>query len=89
MKLPRTSESRNASTQQATAAPLVSDPILRSKDVEFALSVARSTVYRLVKRGELKPPLRISKNIVGWPRSVILAFIAQKVAEAPPLLERQ
>ncbi len=37
--------------------------------------VSRATVYRAIKRGELAPPVRISKRRVAWPKSVVDQFL--------------
>ena len=37
--------------------------------------VSRATVYRAIKRGELAPPVRISKRRVAWPAPVIEQFL--------------
>jgi len=42
------------------------------------LGVSKATVYRLVKAGQLPPPIRISAQATGWPESVILDYIATR-----------
>ena len=37
--------------------------------------VSRATVYRAVKRGELAPPIRISKRRVAWPKPIVDQFL--------------
>ena len=37
--------------------------------------VSRATVYRAIKRGELAPPVRISKRRVAWPKPAIEQFL--------------
>jgi predicted DNA-binding transcriptional regulator AlpA len=37
--------------------------------------VSRATVYRAIKRGELPPPVRISKRRVAWPKPVVDQFL--------------
>ena len=37
--------------------------------------VSRATVYRAIKRGELAPPVRISKRRVAWPKPVVDEFL--------------
>jgi predicted DNA-binding transcriptional regulator AlpA len=37
--------------------------------------VSRATVYRAIKRGELAPPVRISKRRVAWPKPVVDQFL--------------
>jgi prophage regulatory protein len=45
--------------------------ILRPAKVAAKLDVCRATVYNLLNRGELPPPIQISANIVGWPEDQI------------------
>ena len=48
--------------------------------------VSRATVYRAIKRGELAPPIRISKRRVAWPKPVVdqflRAFVMAKLGKA-------
>jgi|GEM_PF-2789269 len=44
------------------------------------LGVSKATVYRLVKAGQLPPPIRISAQATGWPEHVILDYIATRPA---------
>ena len=37
--------------------------------------VSRATVYRAIKRGELAPPVRISKRRVAWPKPIVEQFL--------------
>ena len=37
--------------------------------------VSRATVYRAIKRGELAPPVRISRRRVAWPKPVVDQFL--------------
>jgi len=41
--------------------------------------VSRATVYRTIKRGELAPPVRISKRRVAWPKPTIEQFLRAMV----------
>ena len=53
--------------------------------------VSRATVYRAIKRGELAPPVRISKRRVAWPKPVVdqflRAFVMAEFGKAPSLGE--
>ena len=53
--------------------------------------VSRATVYRAIKRGELAPPVRISKRRVAWPKPVVdeflRAFVMTELGKAPSLGE--
>lgn len=56
------------------------DPLLRLPEVQKLLASSASTVWRLVKRGELARPLRVSANVVAWLTSDIAAFIRHRRA---------
>ena len=45
--------------------------------------VSRATVYRAIKRGELAPPVRISKRRVAWPAPVIEQFLRALAGISP------
>jgi len=49
--------------------------ILRPRVAAKLAGVDKSTLYRLVKRGELPPPRRISTRVVGWPAHEIRQLI--------------
>ena len=40
--------------------------VLRLPQVKAKIGVSRSTIYALVKSGELKPPISIGARAVGW-----------------------
>ena len=54
------------------------DSILRPRQVAELFGVSRTTVWRLVQRGELPRPIRISAGVVGWRRSVIETWLAER-----------
>ena len=58
------------------------DRIIRNAELRRRLSVSRSTLHRMVKRGELPPPLRLSVGVVGWRASTISALLEQREHEA-------
>jgi predicted DNA-binding transcriptional regulator AlpA len=45
------------------------------------LAVSESTLKRLVKEGILKPPVRISKRLTGFPEDELDAHIDRIIAE--------
>lgn len=53
--------------------------LLRLNDVTRRLGLGRSSVYELVRRGELCPPVKLGVRASAWPQSAIDAFIAEKV----------
>ena len=43
-------------------------------------NASRTTVWRWEKRGEFPRRCKLSRNVVGWPRASVLAWIADKQA---------
>ena len=58
----------------------LADPILSRKAVAQHLGVSIATLFRLCRDGRLPKPIRISTNRVGWKRSTIERFIAEREA---------
>lgn len=54
------------------------DPILRPKEVARRLGVSRATVYTLVKRHLLPPPIKIGVRASGWRASTINLFVLSR-----------
>ena len=52
----------------------VDDPFVRPAGAQRMLGIGRSTLYRLVDRGELPRPVRITPGAVGWRFSVIESY---------------
>ncbi len=44
-------------------------------------SLSLSTIYAKMDRGEFPKPVKISRNRVAWPESVVSAWIASKIAK--------
>jgi len=53
---------------------------LSALQVAVRLSISVRTVTRMVKRGELPPPIRYNRKLVRWPASEIDAYLAERVA---------
>lgn len=56
--------------------------IIRIGELADGLGVSRPTVWRMRERGEIPPPIRISRGIVGWRESTIDRWLAEKEAAA-------
>lgn len=52
------------------------DPLMRLPEVLKLLPVCRSTLHRMVKRGEFPKPVRISVNAMGFSRRAVAKFLA-------------
>ena len=49
---------------------------------EMLANVHEDTLAAWVKAGTLPPPIKLSERTVGWRRSVIDQFIAERAAES-------
>ncbi|MEX3763127.1 helix-turn-helix transcriptional regulator [Paraburkholderia phenoliruptrix] len=54
------------------------DTVVRIKEVARMLGVSRATVYRWVSEKRLERPLQIGPRAVGWRRSYIDQFLADR-----------
>jgi prophage regulatory protein len=55
------------------------DAILRMAEVTRAVGLARATVYRMMKTGTFPQAIPLSGSAVGWLRSEVEAWIAERV----------
>jgi prophage regulatory protein len=60
---------------QAEFVRVYPDRLLRAREVTEMLGISRSSFYSLLKTGQFEPPVRITAARVGWPLSVVKAFI--------------
>ena len=51
---------------------------LRCRDVEEMISLSRSTIYRLMKAGQVPQPIKIGSRAVRWRQSDIEAWMDSK-----------
>lgn len=58
-----------------------SERILRVAEVRERTGLSRVSIYEMSKDGRFPRPARIGKNAVGWFKSEIDAWIAQKFEE--------
>lgn len=66
-----------APMQSTTTAP--GERLLRMNEVMLRLGLGRSSIYELVRRGQLCPPLKLGVRASAWPQSAIDAFIAERL----------
>jgi predicted DNA-binding transcriptional regulator AlpA len=52
--------------------------IYRNKQAAQFLGVSPATYWRLIRRGELPPPVRISRQIGGQPEHILVAFVRSR-----------
>jgi prophage regulatory protein len=57
--------------------------LLTEKAVRAATGLSASTVWRMRRDGLFPQPVRISRGRVGWPESVVLAWMTARAREEP------
>ena len=55
--------------------------ILRLPQVQMRLGLSRSTIYLLIKSGELVQLLKIGARAIGWPETDIEEYINKKIKQ--------
>lgn len=66
--------------------PVVDDRIITADEVLTRVPLDRSTIWRMIQRGEFPRPIQISAARIGWRLSAVLAWIAER--EADPVKPR-
>lgn len=51
-------------------------------EVRNRLGLGRSSIYELVRRGLLCPPVHIGVRAVAWPESAVNIFIAERITKS-------
>lgn len=59
------------------------DRIMRIQDVAAALTLTKSSVYAMVRKGTFPKGIAIGVRARGWPESVVGAWIASRPAPDP------
>jgi prophage regulatory protein len=54
------------------------DRILRRPEVEHCTGLSRATLYEEIAGGRFPRPVRIARRAVGWPKSLIDAWLASR-----------
>lgn len=49
----------------------MTDKILRCKEVQQAIGLSRSTIYRMIERGDFPRPQKLGLRAIGWRESAI------------------
>jgi prophage regulatory protein len=60
--------------------------VLRPIDVCAMVGVSRSTLYRLIARGEFPMPLQLTSRCRGWREAEVVAWLSSR-ANKPPTQE--
>ena len=58
------------------------DPIVNKKETALLVGVSLSTLDRMIARNDFPRPLQLSLRRVGWPLSLIQAWISSRSASA-------
>jgi prophage regulatory protein len=58
--------------------------ILRIAQVKQRTGLSRSTIYALIKSGQLQRPIQLGPRAVGWLASDIESFIERRVRASRP-----
>ena len=54
----------------------IEEPMLRRRSVERMTGLSKSTLYRLIKKGEFPPPLRLTRKAVRWRREEVHEWLS-------------
>lgn len=55
-------------------------PLMKAEEVAACFAVRRETVYRLIKRGLLTSPVKVTDRASRWPEAEINAVVAARIA---------
>lgn len=55
--------------------------LLRRKDLSAKLKISKTQIYRLVKRGDLPPPHKLSERVSVWSEAEVNVWLAQRLSE--------
>ena len=58
----------------------VTDHILRRREVEQRVGLSRSTLYRLMDKGEFPKAIKLTAHAVGWKASDIEQWLNSRCA---------
>jgi prophage regulatory protein len=65
----------NTTTRTDTDLEKPLDPIIRIPLLTKILSISRTSIYRMVARGEFPPPIRLTSRSIGWRKSVVKTWV--------------
>ncbi|WP_370278582.1 helix-turn-helix transcriptional regulator [Pontibacterium sp.] len=60
----------------------IQSQILRRRDVEKAVGLSCSTIYRMMDAGTFPKPIRLTPSRVGWKESDIQKWIEDRSSES-------
>ena len=56
----------------------MNDPMLRPPEVMERTGLSRTTLWRRVRAGTFPPATELGENAIGWPASVIDAWLSNR-----------
>lgn len=56
----------------------IEEPMLPRRSVERMTGLSKSTLYRLIKKGEFPQPLRMTRKAVRWRREEINEWLSHR-----------
>lgn len=59
---------------------MLTDCLLRRREVEARTGLARSTIYEWVKRGDFPKPVRLGARLVAWRESDVADWLQSREA---------
>lgn len=65
-------------THTRTAPAYQGRAIIRPREAAEYLGIGRTTLYRLVSRGDLPKPIKLSAQVTGWRLDTLDQFIAER-----------
>jgi prophage regulatory protein len=63
---------------QADMQAWMPDPIVRRRGLKAATGLSPATIYRMMNEGSFPRPVRLGKQAVGWPSSMIRAWLQSR-----------
>jgi predicted DNA-binding transcriptional regulator AlpA len=51
--------------------------LLTAKQVGWLLSISKRTVFRMLERGELPPPIRVNRKLCRWHLPTLLRYLEE------------
>ncbi len=72
-----------AAALMVRAVAAVDPELISADDIAALLRVSRRTVFRLRQRGDLPPPVEVSRNIVRWRLSDLRAYLDRLAVRKP------
>lgn len=63
------------------------DRLLTMRELGPLVPYHKVTIYKMIREGTFPKPIRLGPNRVAWPRSEVVAWIAERAAERERLPE--